>query len=206
MAEAKNILSPEFRVSFSNVFEARKNELSGKMEFGLVALFALGANLDALKAAARQVIVDKFGPDPQKWPTGLRNPFRDQGEKVRKDGNGVPILGTDGKPVLQDGHVAGAVFLNLKSQQKPGIVDENVQDIIDPSRFYSGCWARATIRPYYYDQKGNKGVAFGLQNVQKLRDDDPLGGRTTAQQDFKPVEGATPVNTGAPATANALFG
>jgi hypothetical protein len=198
-------MTPEFRVSFPNVFEPRKNELSGKMEYSLVALFAHGADLSALKAAAAKVLVDKFGPDQAKWPTGLRSPFRDQAERARKDPNGVPVLGSDGKPILQDGHVAGAIFLNLKSNNKPGLVDQNVQDIIEQHLFYSGCYARATVRPYYYDQKGNRGVAFGLQNIQKVRDGDPLGGRSTPAQDFKPVEQPA----GAPAAgaaATSIFG
>lgn len=204
--QTKSLMSPEFRVSFASVFEPRKNDLNGKMEYGLVALFAPGADLSALKAAAAKVITDKFGSDQSKWPTGLRSPFRDQGEKVRKDANGVPLQGPDGKPLLQDGHVAGAVFMNLKSNQKPGLVDQNVQDIIESHKFYSGCYARATVRPFYYDNKGNRGVSFGLQNIQKVRDGEPMGGRSTPSQDFKPIEGAANEAAATGGAAAAIFG
>ena len=206
-----NLMTPEFRVAYANVFKPRKNDLSGEDEYSINMLFAPGADLTALKAAAREALVKKFGPDPSKWPTGLRNPFRDQAERQRKDANGVPLTGPNGQPLLQDGHVAGAIFLSCKSKQRPGLVDEAVQDIIQEHQFYSGCYARATVRPYYYDNKGNRGVAFGLQNIQKLRDGDPLGGRTTASQDFKPVApppGAATAGGAAPGvgTAADIFG
>lgn len=84
----------------------------------------------------------------------------------------------------------GGTFLNLKSKQKPGLVNEKVEDIIESSEFYAGCFARATVRPYAYDAKGNCGVAFGLQNIQKMKDGDSLGSKTKAQDDFAPIEGA----------------
>ena len=169
--------TPRFRVSYPNVFKARKNDLSGKDEFSVVALFPKGADLSGLKKAAEQVLVDKFGADKSKWPKGMRNPFRDQAEREK-----------EGK--LPEGLEAGAIFINLKSMQRPGVVDQNVQDIIEERQFYAGCWAIASVRPYFYDQKGNKGVAFGLGNIQKVAEGDPLGGRTRATDDFKPVEGA----------------
>jgi hypothetical protein len=71
-----------------------------------------------------------------------------------------------------------AIFITFKATEKykPGVVDANVKDIIEPREFYSGCYARASVRAYVYDNKGNRGVGFGLNNVQKLRDGEPLGG------------------------------
>jgi hypothetical protein len=51
------------------------------------------------------------------------------------------------------------------------------------------------VRPYYYDQKGNKGVSFGLLNLQTVADGDPLGGRVRPTDAFKPVEGAAPAES-----------
>lgn len=176
-----NVITPEFRVSFPAVFKPKKNELNGKDEYSVVALFKKGADLSKLKAEAQRAIEDKWGKDKTKWPTSIRSPFRDQGERKKN---------VDGKEVLPAGYEAGAIFLNLKSSQRPGVVDQNVQDIIDETQFYPGCWAKASIRAYAYDNKGNRGVAFGLQNIQKVRDDDPLAGRSHAQDDFAPIEGA----------------
>lgn len=181
------INTPKFRVSFPNVFKARKNDLNGKDEFSVTAVFPKGTDLSVLKKAANDAIVEKLGADKSKWPKGLRNPIRDQAEREK-----------EGK--LPEGYEAGAFFINLKATQRPGVVDQNVQDILEERDFYAGCWAIANVRAYYYDQKGNKGVSFGLQNIQKVGDGDPLGGRVRPTDAFKPVEGAS-----APESAEDVF-
>ncbi len=173
-----NINTPTFRVSYPNVFKAKKNDLNGKDEFSLVALFKKGEDLSALKAAAQKAIVDKWGPEKAKWPSNLRSPFRDQAERAKD---------VDGKRILPVGHEEGAIFLNMKSSQRPGVVDQNVQDILDESQFYAGCFARASVNAFAYDQKGNRGVSFGLGNVQKIKDGEPLGNRARPEQDFAPI-------------------
>ena len=91
----------------------------------------------------------------------------------------------------------GMIFATAKSKTKPGLVDQNVQPIIEEGVFYAGCWARATIVAYAYDKAGNRGVAFSLQNVQKLRDDEAFSGRMNPEDEFAPVEGAkAPAATG----------
>lgn len=174
-----NINTPEFRVSYPNVFKPKRNDLNGKDEYSIVALFKKGQDLTALKAAAQKAIVDKWGPDKAKWPQNLRTPFRLQEERAKE---------VDGKRVLPAGHEEGAIFLNLKSSQRPGVVDQNVQDILDESQFYAGCYARASSNAYAYDQKGNRGVSFGLGNIQKMRDGEPLGNRAKPENDFAPVQ------------------
>jgi hypothetical protein len=186
-----NINTPKFRVSYPNVFKAKKNDLNGKDEFSVVALFKKGEDLTALKTAAQKAIVDKWGPDKAKWPTNLRSPFRDQGERAKE---------VDGKRVLPAGHEEGAIFLNLKSAQRPGVVDQNVQDILDESQFYAGCYARASVNAYAYDQKGNRGVSFGLGNIQKVAEGEPLGNRAKPEQDFAPI---AVEETGAASTGSA---
>jgi len=184
-----NVNTPTFRVSYPNVFKAKKNDLNGKDEFSVVALFKKGEDLTKLKEAAQKAIVEKWGPDKAKWPANLRTPFRLQEERAKE---------VDGKRVLPAGHEEGAIFLNLKSSQRPGVVDQNVQDIIDESQFYAGCYARASVNAYAYDQKGNRGVSFGLGNIQKVRDGEPLGNRARPEADFAPiqVEGGDAAATG----------
>lgn len=193
-----NVTTPPFRVSYPNVFKAKKNDLNGKDEYSLVALFPKGADLSALKSAAMEAITKKWGTDKAKWPANMKSPFRDQKERAKFDE-------ASGKSVLPPGHEEGAIFMNLKSAQRPGLVDHNVEDILDSSQFYAGCYARATINAFAYDQKGNRGVSFGLVNIQKVKDGDPLGNRTRAQDDFMPIEN---VGAGAPTSgtdATALF-
>ena len=172
-------ITPEFRVAFPSVFSARRNDLNGKDEYSIVALFPLGADLSALEAVALSALKTKFGDDQKKWPEKLRTPFRDQGDRAKKN--------DDGTVNLPSGYVKGAKYLTLRSNQQPGLIDGKKNEIIDQSDFYGGCWARATINAYAYDTKGNRGVSFGLGNIQKLRDDDPFGNRTKATDDFSAV-------------------
>ena len=161
------IMTPEFRCSFPAVFKARSSKSDdgsdGTPKYGITMLFAKDADLSKLKAAAKEAAKEKWG---DKIPKNLRSPFRDQGDKEL------------------EGYVEGCVFITASSLQKPGLVDRNREDIIDETEFYAGCYARATVRAFAYDKKGNKGVAFGLNNVQKLRDGESLSGRTRAQDDF----------------------
>jgi hypothetical protein len=189
-----NIMTPKFRVSFPNVFKARLNDQNGQMEFGVMAIFPAGADLTALKKAAQEAIVEKWGSDQKKWPKNLRSPFRKCEEKEYEN--------DAGKMVLPPGMEPGGIYLNLKSRQKPGLVDANVQDIIDEKEFYAGCYARATVYAHAYEVKGNTGVSFWLQNVQKVGEGDPLGSRTKAQDDFAPISGA---GTSEGASADSLF-
>lgn len=195
-----NVVTPKFRVSYPNVFKTRKNDLSGKDEYSLVALFPKGADLSKLEAAVKKCVEEKWGADPKKWPkkpdgsTALRTPIRDQSERAKQN--------DEGEMVLPEGYVKGAKFMNLKSERRPAVVDRNVLPILEESEFYAGCFALASIRPYAYAQKGNCGVAFGLQNVQKVGDGDPLSGATRPEEDFvaiKDEEGDTPTS------ANSLF-
>lgn len=176
-----NAMTPKFRVSYPKVFEAELNTLSGKKEFSVVALFKKGEDITALKKAAHAAAVKKWGPDQLEWPENMKSPFRDQGERAKK---------IEGKKIMPPGYEAGAVFLNLKSAQKPGLVNQKVEDIIDETEFYAGCYARATINAYAYDIKGNKGIAFGLGNLQKVSEGEPFGSRTKAADDFEALEGA----------------
>ena len=82
----------------------------------------------------------------------------------------------------------GMYFLNASSKNRPGIVDSNVQPILDASEVYSGCYARLTINFYAYSASGNKGIAAGLGNVQKLAEGESLGGFARAENDFDSVE------------------
>ena len=99
--------------------------------------------------------------------SALRTPLRD-GDTDRPD----------------DPAYAGMWFLNANSSNKPQIVDGAINPILDRSEFYSGCYGRASISFFAYNSNGNRGIACGLNNLQKLRDGESLGGRSTAAADF----------------------
>ena len=90
----------------------------------------------------------------------------------------------DGDAEKDDPVYAGHYFINASSNEKPGIVDADLNPIIDTSEFYSGCYGRASITLYPYDTSGSKGIAAGLNNVQKLEDGEKFGGTTSAAADF----------------------
>jgi hypothetical protein len=163
--------TPEFRVSFPAIFEPKLNTLSNKEEYSIQMIFDKTADLSQLKKMAKDCVVAKWG---SKIPEKLRSPFRDGDEYNDTAEN-------------QRAELEGKIFINAKSKQRPGLVDGSLQPILDPSEFYGGCYARATVRAYAYDQKGNRGVAFGLLNVQKLRDGEPFSGKMKAEDDFSPI-------------------
>jgi hypothetical protein len=73
-------------------------------------------------------------------------------------------------------------------------VDRRVQPIVDPREIYPGCFVIASVRAFTYDTRGNKGVSFGLNHIQKIADGTPIGGRSRPEDDFQPlseVEGST---------------
>ena len=116
----------------------------------------------------------------------------EEGEgKLKGNGKSVPALSVLKTP-LRDGDAerpddeayADSYFVNANSGTAPGIVDADRNPIIDRSEVYSGVYGRASINFYAFNSNGNKGIACGLNNLQKIRDGEPLGGKTRAEDDF----------------------
>ena len=111
--------------------------------------------------------------------------------KLKGNGKTVPALSTIKNP-LRDGDVerpddpayANAYFINANSATAPGIVDADRNPVLTRSEVYSGVYGRASINCYAFNSNGNRGIACGLNNLQKVRDGEPLGGKTSAEDDF----------------------
>src|ERR1043165_1868860 len=177
------LIPPEARLSFPSLFVPRApmEGSAGEPKYGCTLLFPKDADLSALKAAASAAVRAKGG---DKKTSNLRSPFRDGSEKDL------------------DGY-EGCIFINVTSKQKPGVVDENVQPIIDPSASYAGCYVRASVKAYAYEKAGNRGVAFGLNNIQKTRDGEAFGGGPSrAEDDFTAVAGAKASSAGGEARSD----
>jgi hypothetical protein len=164
----------------------------GKERFSLTLLFDhknMSAEqmelLKTMKAEAEKLCRAKFGAGlGERCPESgvfLSNPFRQSEAKPKH-------------------YPPGMVFVKFSSKTAPNVVDGRKRAITEASGdFYAGCWAHVSYSVYTFDVKGNKGVAFGLNNVQKIRDDEPFGAaRTTAEDDFDAVD--------EPATAGATEG
>ena len=116
----------------------------------------------------------------------------DEGQaKLRGNGKSVPALEYMKTP-LRDGDkerpddeaYKNSYFINANSGTAPGVVDAARQPILDTSEVYSGVYGRASINFYAFNSNGNKGIACGLNNLQKIRDGEPLGGKARAEDDF----------------------
>ena len=120
----------------------------------------------------------------------------DEGQsKLKGSSKFVPAL-EDLKIPLRDGDkerkgdeaYKNAWFVNANSTTKPGIVDADRNPILDSSELYSGIIGRASINFYAFNSNGNKGIACGLNNIQKLADGPRLGGHASAAEDFGDLE------------------
>jgi hypothetical protein len=125
----------------------------------------------AIKAAVEQAKKDSVSKWGGKVPANLHLPLRD-GDIDRPD----------------DEAYAGCYFFNANSRQAPQVVDSHVQPILDQSEVYSGCYGKISVTFYGYNSNGNRGIAAGLGNIQKLRDGESLGGRSSAADDFQTEE------------------
>ena len=124
--------------------------------------------VNAIKAAIEQAKKDSISKWGGKIPANLKLPLRD-GDIDRPD----------------DEAYAGSYFFNANSRQAPQVVDAKVQPILDQSEVYSGCYGKISVTFYGYNSNGNRGIAAGLGNIQKLRDGESLGGRSNAADDFQ---------------------
>lgn len=115
--------------------------------------------------------------------------------KLKGNSKFVPAL-EDIKTPLRDGDkdrkgdeaYQNSWFVNANSTTKPGVVDSDRQPILDSSELYSGIIGRASINFYAFNSSGNRGIACGLNNIQKLSDGTPLGGHSRAEDDFADLE------------------
>lgn len=94
----------------------------------------------------------------------------------------------DGDLERDDEAYKESFFVNANSTTAPQIVDTRVQPILDRNEVYSGVYARVSVNFYAFNSNGNKGIACGLGNIQKVRDGEPLSGRTNAADDFTTLE------------------
>ena len=131
----------------------------------------------------------------QKIKAAIKAAYEEGQSKLKGNGKSVPPLAAIRTP-LRDGDIErpddeayqNAYFVNANSPTAPGIVDADRQPIIDTSEVYSGVYGRASITFYAFNSNGNKGIACGLNNLQKIADGEPLGGKTRAEDDFADLD------------------
>lgn len=167
---SKKIVTGKVRGSYVNVFASRMNDMSGKEEYSMSILIPKEdkETVARIRAVVAEVTKEKWGG---KVPGNLRQTLRD-GDSERPD----------------DPAYAGHYWLNLKSKDRPGIIDKARKEVTDPREFVSGDYCRVSMSAYAYDFNGNRGVAFGLGNIQVLGRGEPLSGRARAEDEFDDFE------------------
>lgn len=170
------LITPKARLSFPNLFTPKAGMNGGDEKYSACLVFAPGTDLSELEAAALNVAKEKWADKAEGLlRTGrLRWPFR-----------------TD---VEEKGYEPGSVFINVNSKNQPGVVgryagpDGKPVAIEDPLEVYAGCYVRASVKAFAYDTSGNRGISFGLNNIQKLDDGPRLDGRKRAEDEFDATE------------------
>jgi len=127
----------------------------------------------------------------KKIKAAIEAAYHEGESKLKGNGKTVSALSTLKTP-LRDGDTErpddpayeNAYFINANAATAPGIVDADCQPILTRSEVYSGVYGRASITFYAFNSNGNRGIACGLNNLQKIRDGEPLGGHASAESDF----------------------
>lgn len=168
MAKATKVVTGKVRFSYAHVFQPQASQDGGTPKYS-VSLIIPKSDTDTINKinkAIEQAKADNAAVWGGTVPKGLKGGLR------------------DGDAEKDDPAYANSYFINANSTQKPGVVDADLNPIMDMTEFYSGCYGRASISFFAYNSNGSKGIGCGLNNVQKLEDGDKLGGASSAADDF----------------------
>jgi hypothetical protein len=173
-ADAKRVVTGRVRMSYTHLITPRVPEQGGEAKYSVTLLIpksdvATKQRLDAaIQASIAEGVATRWnGARPAQPATPIH------------DGDGLRPTGE----AFSD-ECRGHWVMTASSKNKPEVIDANMNPIIDATQIYSGMYGRVSIRFFPYMNSGKKGIGCGLNNVQKLEDGEPLGGRTTAADDF----------------------
>ena len=169
----KVITGPQTRWSYANVWDAKS------------------INGGAPKYSVSLIIPKSDTRTVEKINAAIRAAYEEGQSKLKGNGKSVPALSVIKTP-LRDGDTErpddeayrNCYFINANSATAPGIVDADRNPILERSEVYSGVYGRASISLYAFNSNGNRGIACGLNNLQKISDGEPLGGKARAEDDF----------------------
>lgn len=175
------IVTPVFRVSYPHIWKPQKSEDGESDVYSVVMIFDGDADLTPMKKLAKAICTQKFGAE-----------FRPKKKVFKTD---FPDIDVKKNPEYEGKTVVSARSYNRKVQvvrRNPSIPKGQpgwLEPIKDESQFYAGCFAMASITCYdYSNQKGGKGVSFGLSNIIKVRDGDPLVNMSNPEDDFEEID------------------
>lgn len=164
------VTTGKVRLSYAQLFTPKAAPGSTKEKYSVSVIIPKSDKKTIAKIEAAVNKAKELGKS-SKWggkiPANVKTPLRD---------------GDIDRP--EDPAYAGTFFFNCSSERKPGIVDAALNPILDPTEVYSGCYGRVNVNFYAYDSNGNRGVAAGLNHVQKIEDGEPLGGGVSVATAF----------------------
>ena len=167
------VVTGECRLSYANIWEAKSiNGGTPKFSVSIIIPKSDKKTIEKVEAAIAAAYAEGEAKLKGSGKTApplklLKTPLRD-GDQDRPD----------------DPAYANAYFVNATGTTAPGVVDAKLEPIMSRSEIYSGVYGRVSINFYAFNTNGNKGIACGLNNIQKLRDGEPLGSRSRAEDDF----------------------
>lgn len=162
------VVTGKVRLSYVNITKPRSFDGSEpKYSVCVMVPKTDKATISKFKTAMQQVMDESASVWGGKVPKNLKLPLRD-GDEERED----------------QSEFEGMYFFNATSKRQPGVIDRNKDEIFSLDEVYSGCWARVSVNLYPYSVSGNKGIAVGLNYIQKWADDAHLGGEFGSADDF----------------------
>jgi hypothetical protein len=168
---ATNLVVGPVRLTYVYALKPSENGKLGATILVPKADKAMIARINAAIEAANKLGASKNGKD---WPARPKSTWYD-GDDYQPSGKAWPP------------ECKGHMVLRTTANQQPGIVDRRCQPIIDTTQVYSGMWANCDINFYPYNNS-SVGISCGLNNLQKVRDDEAFGGRARAQDVFKAMD------------------
>ena len=173
------------RVSYANLMTAVEVTKGGKtfMEYNTMLLIPKEdkQTIAAINSAIELVGQAHFGNNR---PPGLKITFRDGDIAGGAAAGGVSASVTAGSEPY-----GGHMFMSVSSKVKPDVRGPNMEELIDPGDIQSGDYVRVSVNCYAWGPtKNGSGISFGLGNVQFLKKGVPLDSRTSAEDDFDPIE------------------
>lgn len=178
------MMSPPVRIAYTAIWEPKAKEETHTPKYSCFMILpksgdpAVEKFIEDFKAACNKILTEEYGTDKKKWPKKLWNPLRDP--EAEWD---------DIAEAFED-----AFYIRPKSAKMPGVVDAQVQPIVNHSEIYSGCYARISITLFHFDNE-SKGITLSLNNIMKTGDGEAIGGAVSAENEFSEFAGQAQAST-----------
>jgi hypothetical protein len=175
------LVTPIGRLSFPHLFEPQafkgdEGDDKGKKKYSCTLLWPKKKEKELLKP----VRVAIKNAAKERW-----------GDEIPEDLEETLFDGDDNEDL--EGY-KGMRGLRMATLNQPGVIDEDKNEILESSKIYGGCYARASVvfKAWEMGKPGKKGYRAGvtcyLQNVQFAGKGERFGGGSNAEDDFDVIE------------------